>query len=114
MNTQLFAKLIGYEDPIPLFSLHPSKNSCIQALDSARKKRFKIVGILCDGFEDQFIALLAAIEVGKSHLASPGELISMKKREFKQLIRLLMMEQEKKAPIVVVCRLKRSATEVVL
>lgn len=54
-------------EPTPLFSLHTSKNSSIQisywVLHKAKEVQH-CMGILCDGFEDQVIALLAAIKAG--------------------------------------------------
>lgn len=49
----------GCEDPIPLLALHPSKNNSIQASDwvlHMAKEIQHFVGILYDGFVDQFIA----------------------------------------------------------
>lgn len=68
----------------------PSTISSIQPLNWVLHKAKEIqhfVGFLCDGFEDRFIALLAAIEVGKMNSASLGELTLAKKRarELKRL-----------------------------
>lgn len=63
----------GWEEPTPLFSLHPSNCLDVWVLHKAKEIQ-QCVGIVCDGFENQFIVLLEAIEAGKKHSASPGEL----------------------------------------
>lgn len=79
-----------WEDPFPLVSLHPFKNNNSQAsnwvLNMAKEMQFSM-GILCDGFEDQLIALFAAIEAGKNSLGSPREFTSVKKQA-RELYRL--------------------------
>lgn len=65
---------------MPLNSLHPRSNIKVSywVLDKAKEIK-QCVGILCDDFEDQFIALLAAIEAGQILSGSPSEINSAKK-----------------------------------
>lgn len=59
------------------------------------------LGFLCDGFKNQFIALLAVIEVGKTNSASLGKLTFVKKRarELKRPDWIVVDETNVKSPI---------------
>ncbi|KAG6657749.1 hypothetical protein CIPAW_04G112700 [Carya illinoinensis] len=72
---------VNWEEPTPLISQLQSSNSQVSnwVLDKAKEIQHGVV-ILCNGFEDQSIALLAALEAGQTHSSSPGEINSAKKR----------------------------------
>lgn len=55
--------------PAPLFSIHPNCDYTSQASNwviCKAKEMQNCMGIKCDGYEYQFIALLAAIEAGQT------------------------------------------------
>lgn len=80
-----------WDQPTPLFLLHPNCDCSSQVSDWVifkAKEMQTCIGIRCDGFEDQYITLFASIEVEENQASSSPGGISAKKRarELKKLV----------------------------